>query len=155
MQNTLVKSKKNYPSILRSSIFDDFFSAWDKDMESLFFTKDSVPCDLVAIKDADGNIVANEFTYALAGYDKGNVNIEVDDNRLTISVDKSEETSDEDVNKTYLHRGLTRKSQKWSYVLNDTVDANNIKASMDGGLLKVVVPIVESRNKQVKKIEIE
>ena len=151
--NAIAKKNKNqYPSIFRSSLLDDFFGGWP-DIESMFFEKGSVPCDIAEIKDENGDIIANEFTYALAGYDKDNVSIEVDDDRLTIKVDKKEEIDDE--SKNYIHKGLTKKTHQWSYVLNNSVSAEGIKASMEQGLLKVYVPIQKEIKNTVKKIDIE
>lgn len=152
MTTELVRSNNitKLPSLFRSSFFDDVFSGLD-DFGSAMFQKGGTPCDIVEIKDDSGNIIANEFSYALAGYDKNDVKIEIDDNRLTISVDKSESINQDD-NRTYLHKGLTRKMQQWSYVLNSQVDAENVKADMKDGILKVVIPLLEK--KKIKKIEI-
>ena len=144
-------SVQQFPSLFRSSIWDDFFD-WGGFSEALF-ERGGTPCDVVEIKDDKGEIVANEFTYALAGYDKGNVKIEVDDNKLTISVDKSEETEEQDENKTYVHRGLTRKNMQWSYVLGNKVDGENVTAEMENGVLKVNVPLLPE--KEVKQIEVK
>lgn len=153
MIRELARKNVNHPSVFNSSFFDDIFGGIS-DLEPLFLDKGSnVPCDIVAIKNEQGEIVQHEFTYALAGYDKDNVNIEVDDNRLTISISKSEEKTEEDPNKTYIHRGLTRRSQQWSYILDNKVDTDNIQAKMEDGLLKVVVPI--HSEKLTKKIQIK
>lgn len=142
-----------FPSLFRSSLFDDVFRGLE-DYETAFFQKGGAPCDIVEVKDDDGNVVSNEFSYALAGYQKDNVNIEIEENRLTITVDKSEETEGQDETyRTYLHKGLTRKTQQWSYVLNSQVDAENVSADMKDGILKVTVPILPQ--KQVKKIEVK
>ena len=150
--NELVKKiKPEYPSLLRSSLFDDFFG--DLGLTDPFFEKGGTPCDIAEIKDDNGVVIANEFSYALAGYEKSNVGIEIDDNRLTIKVDKTDDITDEDENKNYLHKGMTRKSMSWSYVLNNKVDADNVNANMDNGVLKVRVPLLPV--KEVKKIEVK
>jgi HSP20 family protein len=141
-----------FPSLFRSSLFDDIFSGMEN-IESAFFQKGGTPCDIVEIKDNNGNVIANEFSYALAGYEKDNVNIEIDDNRLTITVYKSEETKDEDTSRTYLHKGLTRKMQQWSYVLNSQVDSEKVSADMKDGILKVTIPLLTK--KEIKKIEVK
>lgn len=141
-----------FPTLFRSSLFDDLFNGLE-DFESVFFQKGGTPCDIVAIKNDQGDIVANEFSYALAGYEKGDVNVEIDDDRLTITVDKSEKEEDVDEKRSYIHKGLTRKTQKWSYVLNSKVDSQNVSANMENGVLKVIVPILPQ--KEIKKIEVK
>ena len=157
MTNTALTKRDNtvvprFPSLFRSSLFDDLFAGLG-DFETALFQKGSTPCDIVEVKDNEGNVVANEFSYALAGFAKDDVKVEIDDNLLTISAEKTEETNSGDENRTYLHRGLTRKSQKWSYVLNSQVDAENVSADMKEGILKVTVPILPQ--KKVKQIEVK
>lgn len=139
-----------FPGLVRTSFFDELFNRED-DFENAFFQKGGSPCDIVEIKNDNGETIANEFSYALAGYAKDNVSINVDGKTLTISVEKTD--SNEDKNRKYIHKGLTHKKQQWSYVLNNSVDVDNISASMENGILKVFIPIGEDQ-KQVKQIEI-
>ena len=148
----VVKIVPQFPSLFKSSIWDNFWKDWE-DFDNILLDKGSAPCDIAEVKDDDGVVIANEFSYALAGYEKGNVNVEVDDNRLTIAVDKSEEIEDEDENKTYLHKGLTHKKMQWSYTLGNKIDADGVLASMDNGVLKVTVPLLPEKGK--KKIEVQ
>lgn len=145
-----IKRMHRYPSLFRSSLFDDFFAGLD-DVSALI-QKGNTPCDILEVKDEYGNTTSYEFFYALAGYSKENVNIEINDNELIISVDKNEDLLEP--NKSYLYRGLSRKAQQWSYVLNSTIDAKNVAASMDNGILKVIVPYVAQKQTH-KKIEIK
>ena len=161
MTNELVKQitkrpSQQYPSLFRSGLWDDFWAGWDEmenRLENTFIERGgTTPCDIVEIKDENGLVVANEFSYALAGYEKDNVNVEIDDDQLTIIVDKSEEIKDEE-NKTYIHRGLTKKRMQWSYHLGSHVDATNVTANMENGVLKVRVPLL--KKKEIKKIEVQ
>jgi HSP20 family molecular chaperone IbpA len=146
---TKFPSINSFPSLFRKSLFDEILNGMDG-TENAFFQKGGSPCDIVEIHDSKGNVIANEFSYALAGYNKDNVNIEIDGKTLTISVEKHNEN--EDKNKKYIHRGLTHKKQQWSYVLNNTVDVDKVNASMIDGILKVTVPITPK--KEIKKISV-
>jgi len=149
-----------FPSLFSSAIWDGFWSDFestmgdvDKIWQSSTWQSSTVPHDVIQHKDEKGDIVATEIQYALAGFDKDDITIEVDDNELSIKVERSEETKEEDAKKEYLHRGLAKRRMEWSYVLNGRVDRENITSSYENGMLKVKVPLFPQ--KEVKKIEVK
>lgn len=108
----------------------------------------SIPFDLHKIEGEDGNPLALEFKFALAGYSKEDVNVEFDDGVLTISAEKVEE---EESNKIELYRGISKKSIKQSYQLTDSdLDVSQIKAEMKDGQLTLIIPYLEK--KQTRKL---
>lgn len=107
------------------------------------------------------NISENENEHLIevsaAGYTKDQFNVEVEDNKLTISAEmreekeeKSDENSDdsldkntakEDKKQTYYSRREFRSSSfKRSFTLPKNVDSENIAASYENGILKLTLP---------------
>lgn len=145
-----------FPSVFSSRLWDDLWGGLFNENhvidDALFAGASSTPCDVIQTKDADGNVTGTEFSFALAGFGPEDVSVEVDENELTIKVNKSEETKEDD-SKIYVHRGLARRSMQFSYVLAGQVDKENISACFDKGVLKVNLPVLPK--KEIKKIEIK
>ena len=77
----------------------------------------------------------------IPGVPKENIKINVEDDVLTLSGEKTSE-------REFKQRGRVRRERTWGtferrFVLPDNVDAKNIKANYDHGVLKVVIPKLE------------
>lgn len=92
-----------------------------------------------------------EITAELPGLEEKDVQINVADNVLTIRGEKKAEKEQKDKNYRLVERSYG--SFERSMELPDGVDADAIKASIDKGVLKVVVP--KPAPAQVKKIEVK
>lgn len=77
----------------------------------------------------------------LPGTKKEDIAISLNDNRLTIAVNKDETVEEKE--KNYIHRERRISSMSRSIILSDA-DSSGIKAKLDNGVLTVTVP------KQVK-----
>jgi HSP20 family protein len=90
-----------------------------------------------------------ELRFDLPGIDTDSIDVTVDRGVLSVSAKRSEEYADGE--KPFVRErvmgSFTRKLR-----LSDTVDAENIAASYDGGVLTVRVPLTERA--QPRKIEI-
>ena len=86
------------------------------------------------------------ITLAVAGFAREDLDIQLEDNQLTVSGRQAEEDDRE-----YLHRGIATRMFKRSFVLADGVEVSS--ASLDNGLLNIDVALpLPERN--VRKIEI-
>lgn len=124
--------------------FDDNF--WDADTH---MTTRSVP---VNIRETEQQY---ELDVIAPGCRKEDFKISVEDNLLTISMNRSEEHKDENqkigwVRNEYAHRSFSR-----SFSLEDTVDVNNIKATYTDGILRVSLGKSEKAKKVSRNIDVQ
>ena len=92
-----------------------------------------------------------EITAELPGLEQKDVQINVSDNLLTIKGEKKAEKEQKDKNYHLVERSYG--SFERSLQLPEGVNADAIKASIDKGVLKVVVP--KPAPAQVKKVEVK
>ncbi len=83
----------------------------------------------------------------LPGVQKGDVNLSLDDGRLTISVNKEENI--EQKNKNYLHKERRYCSMSRSIYLADA-DSQGVKAKLENGVLTVNVPKTQKSDTSIK-----
>jgi len=88
------------------------------------------------------------FELAVVGLDKEDLSIQVESDVLRITHDKKEEQE-----RSYLQKGITRRSFDLAWKVASKFDLNNLDAFLDKGLLIVDIPYAES--KAPKKIEIK
>ena len=93
----------------------------------------------------------NEYlvTVEVPGVSKKDINIDYEDNYLTISVEKKEEISD----KKYLRKEITEASYQRSFYL-ENVNEDKIKAKLVDGILNIKIEKVKQEVKN-KKIRID
>ena len=130
---------------LANSGFEDFYYLMDD-----FFTPRSLERSTfkIDVQDEEKQYVIEA---ELPGIKKEELGLDLDDGRLTISVNHEENT--EDKQKNFLHRERRATSMSRAIYLADA-DADGIKAKMDNGVLTVTV---KKQDKQIttRKIEIE
>lgn len=129
------------------SIFDHFGSMFDDD-----FISDIQPSY------PPYNIVkSGKNTYdievALAGFNKKDINVNVEDGMLTIETKKEDKTSEKDEDGEILHKGISKRYFKRSFTI-----ANDVKvkgAELKDGLLKVSMEKIIPEEKKLKTIEVK
>ena len=103
---------------------------------------------LVDIKDEGSEIIV---TTDLPGVGKGDVDIDVSDNMLTLSAKRSANTEEKE--EGYLCRERTYSSFSRAVTLPDTVTTDGATAKLENGVLTVTLPKMQIEEK--KKILIE
>ena len=129
------------------SIFDNFQSMFDDD-----FISDIQPSY------PPYNIVkSGKNTYdievALAGFNKKDINVNVEDGMLTIESVKDEAEKEVEDNNGMLHRGISQRMFKRSFTI-----ANDVKvtgAELKDGLLKVSMEKIVPEEKKLKTIQVK
>jgi len=89
----------------------------------------------------------------LPGYNKENIEISFEDDILTISA-KYDEVSEEK-GESFIHRERRRGNYSRSIPIPSNVDSDKIKASFNNGVLKVILPKLETSKPRGRIIDIE
>lgn len=87
----------------------------------------------------------------LPGYDKKDVNIDLDNEYLIISVSKEENT--DETEKNYIRKERSYSKMSRSFYIGK-IDESEIKAEFKDGILRIIVP-KEEKESLKKNIEIE
>ena len=88
----------------------------------------------------------------IPGLSKKQVNIEVEDNVLTISGDKHNVADDNTAK--IIRRELKHSSFKRSFQLSDQLDAEKVSAKFEDGILSVNIPKIEPEQPKKKSVKI-
>lgn len=141
---TLVKNQNSaFPSLF-NEFFNDNFFGWDRDL-----SKTNVP----AVNIAETN---DEYKLEIAapGLSKDDIKINIEDHRLVISSEKTEEKEDKQAN--YYRREFNYSGFKRSFALPEhEVDEDKIDAKYENGVLSVVIPKrEEAKPRPARQIDI-
>jgi HSP20 family protein len=97
----------------------------------------------------------NQFVVELAapGYTKNDFNVEVNENELILSVERTVENEEDEV--SFKHQEFRYESFTRSFMLPEGVDEENIKANYQDGILKIEIPrITKKLEDRKKRIEV-
>jgi HSP20 family protein len=98
----------------------------------------------------------NEYYHlevSAAGFDKADFNVKLDGNTLTISAEKKAETKSE--TDKVIRKEFSAKSFKRDFTLDEKIDASNISAKYENGILHVGLPKKEEVKAVTKEINIQ
>ena len=108
------------------------------------------------------NVIEDEKDYkvevAAPGMNKEDFKVNVtDDNYLVLTMEKKNETKDEDKKRKYLRREFSYHKFEQSLALPEDVNKDEIKASVNDGILTIEIPKVKACEKKptVKQIAIQ
>lgn len=145
---TLVKRDAGYAPVL-SNFFDDFFTRELFNWPSSSATGTTIP--KVNIYETN-----DEFHVEMAapGMNKNDFKVELDNNILSISSQKSTKKTD-DNNKDYERREFSFQSFYRTFLLPDSAEVEKINAKYADGILTLIIPKKEeNKRKLVKTIKI-
>lgn len=129
VMNSIMKRNSAAPSMFRRFWEPDFFrDFFDNDM-------DTVPAMNVTEK-------AKEFIVDLSvpGFDKKDINVEIDKNVLNISGQSKTESQDKDSEDRIVRQEFVSSSFERSFVLPENIDTVHISAKQDKGVLRISLP---------------
>lgn len=116
--------------IPKSFYLDDIFDNFDSTRNN------NMKCDIYE-KDGDYYIEID-----IPGFDKKDIKVECDNGYLTVTAKKDEEA--EDKSKNYIRRERSYGKYQRSFYIGD-MDSNEIRAKFKHGMLKIIVPKVETK----------
>ena len=128
-------------------LFDDMFG-----MDPFFERRDSKLMKTDIKEKGDKYIIDID----LPGYDKENIDLEIEDGylKVTAKVDKNVDESDED--EKYIHQERFYGECSRSFYIGKNVKEEDIKASFKKGILTLTIPKEEQKKlEEKKKIQID
>jgi len=125
------------------NIFEGFFN--DRFFPTLYKNSSQIKVD---VKENENEYVLEA---ELPGIKKEDLNLQIDDDRLTISVQKNEQTEEEKDN--YIRRERSYSSMTRSFSIAN-VDSENVNAKYENGVLFVTLPKKQQKVIKGKQIEI-
>lgn len=142
---TLVKFNNRPVSRNLDPLFHDFFNyfpdAWGSS------SKGVAPVNIFESKDA------YELELSAPGRQKEDFKVDVADGRLTISFEKKEEKQSEE--QKSVRREFSYESFKRSFSLDEKIDAENISAKYENGVLKLYLPRKEQAKAGARQINVD
>lgn len=145
---SLIRRTNAWPNL--NTFFDDFLTKdfFDNNWANFSATGTTLPAvNIVETKD--------DFQVEMAapGMTKNDFNVELDNDMLTISSVREDSRESED--RSYSRKEFSYQSFKRSFHLPNTVEAENIKAKYQDGVLRLVIPKKEeAKTKPVRQISI-
>ena len=143
----LMFNTSNVPFIDR----DEFITPFDKIFDKVMDTHYPEVIDQVGVKPFQGSAYpkVNVYEYddkvgivaEIPGLTKKQLNVEVEDNVLTISGDKHSVC--DDAKAKVLRRQLKQSSFKISFTLGELLDGDSVKANFKDGILSIEIPKTE------------
>ena len=136
----LEKYMSQFPTFFDVPTFKDLFDSLSRDFRE--FGKSSFPYPVNLYTNySDKQAVETVLEVALAGFTKDEIKVKIEDNMLSVVVEKEVKESSENDNFKFHTRGIAKRNASISYTLAPTADADNVKVSFNDGILKVVVPV--------------
>ena len=130
---------------------DEFLTPFDKMFDSMMEAQFPEMVQQVGVKPYQGSAYpkVNVYEYddkvgivaEIPGLDKSQLNVEVEDNVLTISGDKHGVWEEEGAK--VIRRELKASSFKRSFELGELLDGDDIKADFKDGVLSISIPKIE------------
>ena len=141
----LVPFNKKNKEISTNTSFEDFYKVLDDYFSNDWPFKRTLTHDTFKV-DVEDN--GNEYLIEaeVPGIDKKDINVELNDGKLMISITRDENS--ESKKKNFIHRERRYSSMSRSIYLEDAKQ-DGIKAKLENGLLKVVVPKEEKPNNSI------
>ncbi|MBR6298722.1 MAG: Hsp20/alpha crystallin family protein [Candidatus Gastranaerophilales bacterium] len=142
--DNFIKSVNDEIATILNRHFDNFYPGYDYDEMS---DKQTMPLE-IRDKKQEYDIRAE-----LPGVKKEDLDIDLNDNYLTVRATKTQEKTEED--KSYSKSEFSYGEFSRTVYLPQEVDADKIDAKLEHGVLKLVIPKMQNNKETVKKITVK
>ena len=130
------------PSIFGENMFDEMFDR-AFDMDGMFggrnplYGKHAKNLMKTDVRETDGTY---ELDVDLPGFQKDDIQVELDDGYLTISAQKGLDKDEKDDQGRYIRQERYAGAMSRSFYVGDAVSPEDMKAKYEGGVLRISVP---------------
>lgn len=161
----MTKLIRKLPNLANGFHHDEFLTPFDSIFDSVmqtvhpsftqdfgvdFFGKGAYP--KVDVLDYEDRI---EIMAEIAGLDKKDVSIEVEEDVLTIAGSKRSNSSEDVATRNFIKKELKHSSFRRSFRLSENFDTEQINAEFKNGILTIGIPKVEPEAPSKKFVEIK
>jgi HSP20 family molecular chaperone IbpA len=136
------------PEIVNGTAMNRMFKDHAKEYEKdIYGTDDSYPCNVIKRVTTKDNMSSECWIlqFALAGFKKEEIDINIKGDVLEISAKPSATTADESVKDTYMKRRIAMRALKSSFKLGAKIDKTGFSAKFENGLLEIFLPVQEEK----------
>ena len=133
-----------------NNLFDDLFTEIPALLKTEFNKSDRSGFVPVNVKETEKSY---QLDVVAPGFEKADFKINLDQNLLTVSAEKKEEVKDE--NQKQIRREYNYNSFKRSFTIDEKIDATNIEASYNNGVLTLNLPKKEVVKASATEISIK
>lgn len=131
-----------------SDLVNRFSGDWGSNLSLDSDTQFSPKID---VKDEGQNFLV---TAEIPGMDEKDIDINIEDNVLTLQGERKSEHTDEDKKKGFYRSEISYGSFYRTIPFNETLDEDKVEANYKHGMLKVILPKKEGAKKKGRKISI-
>jgi len=147
---TLVKFHNRPANKSFNNLVDDFFATVPSIFRDDFIAPDFRSFTPVNVKETENDYVLEVIA---PGFRKEDFKINLDNNTLTISAEKKEES--ENKNDRFIRKEFKQQSFSRSFTIDENIDAENISAKYVNGVLTLNLAKKEEVKPSVKEISIQ
>lgn len=147
---TLVKFHNRPVSKSFNNFMDDFFATVPSILHDDFVAPALRSFTPVNIRETENDYV---LEVVAPGFQKEDFKINLDNNTLTISAEKKEETENQD--EKFIRKEYKQQSFSRSFTIDENIDAENISAKYVNGVLTLNLAKKQEVKPQVKEISIQ
>ena len=132
--------------------FDNMFDHFEHLMDDNFF-RNGVTANFPPYNIVKAGKNAYDVELALAGFNKKDIEVQYEDNLLTVKSKKSEKVEETDVDGNIIHRGISKRFFSKSFTIANDVEVKG--AELKDGLLTIALERIIPEGKKAKTIEIK
>lgn len=110
----------------------------------------SKPHNLYTIKNKDGEVTEWKMEMVYTPFKKNDISVKITDNVLSVEI--GTENKKEDMNLVY--QGISNQYTKFSLMLSDKIDTENVSANADDGILTITMPVKKAVPQVARQISI-